>query len=69
VPTSINGRVLQLEKDMYHGEGVDNPSMMTRMDRVERAIGTMNKLTWVLIAAILAALGDIVQVHLTHIVK
>ena len=64
---TLDSRVKKLETDMYFGDGMDNPPITTRLDRVEHAISTMNRLTWAIIAATLVALGDIVNTHLMHL--
>lgn len=61
-----HSRIKKIEVDVYYGDGVENPSMTTRMDRVEQAISTVNKLTWAVILGIIAVIGDIVQHHVTH---
>jgi hypothetical protein len=61
---SIVSRVYKLETDMYHGDGKENPSMTTRMalveDRLEKLSYILGKLTWVLVAAIFAIIGQVV---------
>lgn len=62
----IEEKVDKLYLDMYVGEGKENPSMTTRLDRVEVSMAKMDKLQWIIIAGILAAIGDIIQQHLQH---
>lgn len=56
----------KLEKiyiDMYEGDGKENPPIVTRLDRVERATLAINRLSWLCAAAILTAVGDIIVTH------
>jgi len=45
---------------VFEGANVENPSIVLRLDRVERAAEAIKKLTWALILAAIAAIGDIV---------
>jgi hypothetical protein len=59
----VNRRAIKTYQDMYEGENSENPPMTVRMDRVERAIATMNKLTWTVIGLAVIVLGDIISQH------
>jgi hypothetical protein len=65
-PFSVEER-RQLAKvycDMYEGDGKENPPVTTRLDRVERTIASVNRLTWSLIGLALAEIANIVSQHL-----
>lgn len=51
-------------QDMYEGDGQQNPPIVTRLDRLENAASTVSKLTWVVMAAIVAAIIDAVSHHM-----
>jgi hypothetical protein len=57
-------QVAKLYYDMYEGDGKENPSVTTRLDRVERTIASVNRLTWSLIGLALAEIANIVSQHL-----
>ena len=57
-------RLDALETDMWFGKDADNPSVVTRLDRLEISYKRMDKLSWLVIAAIAAAVVDIIQTHL-----
>ena len=50
--------------DMYEGDGKSNPPVTTRLDRIERTIASVNRLTWSLIGLALAEIANIVSQHL-----
>lgn len=52
-------KLSKLYIDMYEGEGKDNPPIVTRLDRVERATASVNKLTWAVILGGVAAIIDV----------
>lgn len=52
--------------DMYVGEGQENPSVTTRLDRLERVAATNGKLFWAVLGTILAVVGDIISNHIHH---
>jgi hypothetical protein len=60
----IEERIDRLETDMYTGNGKENPPVLTRLDRVENTAAGLNKLQWVIIVGIIAAIGDILSQHL-----
>ena len=51
-------------KELYVGQGKDNPSLMTRVYNIEEAITDMRKMKWALIIATIAAVSDIVSQHI-----
>lgn len=56
--TGLNSRVAKLEKDMYYGEGKDNPPMTTRMALMESVVEKINKnlskIVWLMIATLIS---------------
>lgn len=53
-------KLTKLYVDVFEGENMDNPSITLRLDRVERAAESVKRLTWAIILASIAAVGDIV---------
>lgn len=62
-------RIRDLEIDMWIGKDSDNPPITTRLDRLEISMRVLRQLSWVIVAGIVAAIGDIINTHLTHIGK
>ena len=62
--TNLEERVDKLYMDMYIGEGKSNPPMTTRLslleDQMEKINRNLSKITWLLVAELLAILGEIV---------
>lgn len=52
--------------DMYEGQDQENPSVTTRLDRLERVAATNGKLFWAVLGTILAVVGDIISNHIHH---
>lgn len=65
-PFSVEER-RQLAKvycDMFEGDGMDNPPVVTRLDRLERVAVKVDKLVWAVIGLVLAIAGNIISEHL-----
>ncbi len=60
-------RIKDLEIDMWIGRDANNPPVVTRLDRLEISQRILNKLSWIIIVGIIAAIGDIINTHLSHI--
>ena len=56
-------KLARLYEDIYYGRGKDDPSVMTRLDRIEQILATLATLKWIMIAAIVTMIGDIVVSH------
>ncbi|MDR3392431.1 MAG: hypothetical protein P4L77_11940 [Sulfuriferula sp.] len=56
-------RIKALESDMWFGKDASNPPVVTRLDRLEISGKKMDKLGWIIIVGIVAALGDIISSH------
>jgi hypothetical protein len=51
-------RVLRkIHTDMYVGDGPDDPSVTTRLDRIERSLGSLTRALWILFTACVMALA------------
>ncbi len=59
----VRNRADKVYVDMYEGEGKDNPSVTTRLDRLEQVAATNGRLFWAVVGAILAVVGDIISNH------
>ena len=61
-------KVDRLYLDMYFGEGKENPSIITRLDRVEQWMESMttnsNQIKWALYGAIILMLVNMVVTHI-----
>lgn len=55
--------VEKLYEDMYTGNGKENPSVTTRLDRLEQIVDDIKKLKWWLITAIGGLILNIVSSH------
>ena len=62
--TNLEERVDKLYMDMYIGEGKSNPPMTTRIslleDQMEKINRNLARITWLLVATLLAAIGDLI---------
>jgi hypothetical protein len=62
--TNQEERVDKLYMDMYIGEGKSNPPMTTRIslleDQMEKINRNLARITWLLVATLLAAIGDLI---------
>lgn len=60
-------KVDKLYLDMYLGSGKENPSVSTRLDRVEQVIENMttnhNQIKWALYAALFLLLANLIGAH------
>jgi hypothetical protein len=56
-------RINKVEVDVYFGDGKENPPIVVRLDRVEKATASIDKLFWAVVIGIIAAIGDIVSHH------
>ena len=63
--TNLEERVDKLYVDMYIGEGKSNPPMTTRLslleDQMEKINRNLAKITWLLVATLLASIGELVM--------
>jgi hypothetical protein len=63
--TNLEERVDKLYMDMYIGEGKSNPPMTTRLslleDQMEKINRNLAKITWLLVATLLATIGELVM--------
>ena len=63
--TNLEERVDKLYMDMYIGEGKSNPPMTTRLslleDQMEKINRNLAKITWLLVATLLASIGELVM--------
>jgi signal recognition particle subunit SEC65 len=50
--------------DMYEAQDMENPSVTTRLDRVENVINDIKQLKWYILAAIIASVIDIASNHI-----
>lgn len=57
-------KVDKMFTDLYVGDGKENPSLTTRVDRLEQILVTLSTWKWLLIACILTMIGDIVSSHI-----
>ena len=62
-----NDRLISLENDMWFGKDAGNPPVVTRLDRLEISNRMTQKLGWIIIVGIVAAIGDIINTHLAHL--
>ena len=60
---SYTEKIDRLYEDMYYGRGRDDPSVTTRLDRIEQILSEMRSWKWVLIGAIVAMIADIISSH------
>ncbi len=64
----IGERVEKLYKDVYLGEGKNDPPITLRLDRVETAIESMTKnsdqLRWAIYSAIILMIANIIASHI-----
>ena len=58
--------VAKLRVDIYEGQDIDNPSVITRLALIETTIGEIKKLKWYLVGAILAMVGGIIINFIRH---
>jgi hypothetical protein len=49
--------------DMYEAQDMENPSVTTRLDRVERVVEDIKALKWAVFIAVLAMIGDMISQH------
>jgi hypothetical protein len=59
----VESDLRKIKTDLYFGDGLENPCMTVRLDRLEQVASTNGKLFWAVIVAILAVLGDIISNH------
>ena len=61
---SLITRVSNLEIDMWHGRGKENPSVTTRLalieDRLNRIARILDKITWITVGLIVTIMGQII---------
>ena len=55
--------VRAIHKAIYVGEGKDDPPIVTRLDRIEQSLATLNQVKWLLLAAIFMMIGNIISQH------
>lgn len=60
---SLGRRFQELHDAVYVGDGKDNPPIVTRLDRIEQSLATLNQVKWLLLAAIFTMLGNIISQH------
>lgn len=64
----IGERVEKLYKDVYLGEGKNDPPITLRLDRVETAIESMTKnsdqMRWAIYSAIILMIANIIASHI-----
>jgi hypothetical protein len=58
--------VAKLRVDIYEGQDIDNPSVITRLALIETTISEIKKLKWYLVGAILAMIGGIIINFIRH---
>lgn len=58
--------VAKLRVDIYEGQDMDNPSVITRLALIETTISEIKKLKWYLVGAILAMVGGIIINFIRH---
>jgi len=59
-----NRKLTKLHVDMYEGDGMENPPVVTRLDRVERAAAKIDKMFWAMLAAAGVGILNLVFSHL-----
>ena len=57
-------RVTRMYEDLYLGRGKDDPSMITRLDRIEQVLASLATWKWIMIAAIVTMVGEIISSHI-----
>lgn len=57
-------KITRIYEDMYFGRGKDDPSVITRLDRIEQILASLATWKWIMIAAILTMIGDIISTHI-----
>lgn len=56
-------KVDKIFEDMYYGNGNENPSVTMRLDRIERVLSEFRQWKWIIIAATVAMIADIISNH------
>lgn len=62
---TLEGMVEKMYTDLYVGNGVNNPSITTRLASIEEVIRTFKHLFWIGVATLLTLIADII----VHLVK
>jgi protein gp37 len=57
-------RLTKVEVDVWIGKDAENPAIVMRIDRLEQAAAAVTQLKWIVTAAILAIVGDIISNHI-----
>lgn len=60
---SLDTQVQSLHRAIYVGDGKDDPPIVTRLDRIEQSLATLNQVKWLLLAAIFMMIGNIISQH------
>lgn len=56
-------RLDRLYTDFYFGRGKDDPSVVTRLDRIEQIVASLAAWKWIIIAATVTMIADIITSH------
>lgn len=56
--------VQRIFKDMYLGHGKNDPPVVTRLDRIEQILAQFNSWKWIVVAATVSMIADIVAGHI-----
>lgn len=51
-------------EEMYLGNGKNDPSVLTRLDRIEQVLEQLKSWKWILAAATISMVADIIMRHI-----